>query len=205
MRRALLFLFFLCFALALGCRRAIPNLDSPGTAIVAFGDSITEGVGSAGPGTTYPEQLAERLGRPVVNLGVSGDTTAEGLARIDQVIAEDPWLVVVELGGNDLLHQVPIERTEANFDAILERLLAARVVPVLVEIRGPLFGGRYRDLFERLRDRYHVPLIEDALPDVLSDPALKSDEIHPNAAGYAKLAEAVARELAPILARRGKR
>ncbi|HEV7667460.1 MAG TPA: GDSL-type esterase/lipase family protein [Thermoanaerobaculia bacterium] len=195
------------FTLALlgACRREIPNLDSPGTTIVAFGDSITAGYGADGPGTTYPERLAERIGRPVINAGVPGDTTTDALARIEPVLAENPWLVIVELGGNDLLQQVPIERTETNLSAIVERLLAARTVPVLVEIHGPFGGGRFSDLFERLGDKYHVPVLEDALPDILSDRTLKSDEIHPNAAGYAKLAEAVAEELAPILKRRGAR
>jgi len=197
--------FLVVLALLAGCRREIPNLDSPGTTIVAFGDSITAGYGADGPGTTYPERLAEKIGRPVINAGVPGDTTADALARIEPMLAQDPWLVIVELGGNDLLHQVPIERTEANLQAIVERLLAARTVPVLIEIHGPFGGGRYADLFERLGDKYHVPVLEDALPEILSDRTLKSDEIHPNAAGYAKLAEAVSEELTPILKRRGAR
>lgn len=203
-RRALP-LLLLAFVLFAGCRREIPNLDSPGTTIVAFGDSITAGYGAEGPGTTYPERLAERIGRPVINEGVPGDTTADALARIEPVLAHDPWLVIVELGGNDLLRQTPIERVEANLTAIVERLLAARIAVVLIEIHGPFGGGRYADLFERLGEKYHVPVLEDALPDILSDPKLKSDEIHPNAAGYAKLAEAVSEELEPILKRRGAR
>ena len=198
-------LVLLAFVLFAGCRREIPNLDSPGTTIVAFGDSITAGYGAEGPGTTYPERLADRIGRPVINEGVPGDTTADALARIEPVLAHDPWLVIVELGGNDLLRQTPIERVEANLTAIVERLLAARIAVVLVEIHGPFGGGRYADLFERLGEKYHVPVLEDALPDILSDPKLKSDEIHPNAAGYAKLAEAVSEELEPILKRRGAR
>ncbi len=198
-------ILLLALPLLVGCRREIPNLDSPGTTIIAFGDSITEGVGSDGPGTTYPEQLAERLGRPVINAGVAGDTTAEALARIESVVAQDPWLVIIELGGNDLLRQVPIEQTEANLSGIVERLLAARAVPVLIEIHGPFGGGRYSDLFERLGEKYNVPVLEDALPDILSERSLKSDEIHPNADGYAKLAAAVSKELAPILKRRAAR
>ncbi len=198
-------ILLLALPLLAGCRREIPNLDSPGTTIIAFGDSITEGVGAAGPGTTYPEQLAERLGRPVINAGVAGDTTADALARIESVLAQDPWLVIVELGGNDLLRQVPIEQTEANLSGIVERLLAARAIPILVEIHGPFGGGRYSDLFERLGEKYNVPVLEDALPDILSERSLKSDEIHPNADGYAKLAAAVSKELAPILKRRAAR
>ncbi len=199
--------WLLVFALVefYGCARKIPNLDSPGTTIVAFGDSITAGYGASGASATYPERLAARIGRPVINAGVNGDTTADGLARIDSVLAQNPWLVIVELGGNDILGQVPIERTEANLQAIVERLLAARTVPVLVEIHGPFSGGRFSDLFERLSKKYQVPVIEDALPEILEDPALKSDPIHPNDAGYTELAEAVSDELAPILKKRGVR
>jgi acyl-CoA thioesterase-1 len=179
------------------CGPDAPNLDSPGRTIVCFGDSITAGVG-AGAGEGYPDRLAARLGVEVVNAGVPGDTSSDGLARLDGVLAQNPWLVIVELGGNDLLRQVPMERTEKAMRQILDRLIASRVVPVLVEIHGP-FGGRYRDLFERLEEDYEVPLVEDALPDILADPRLKADSIHPNAAGYARLAEAVADEVAPLL------
>lgn len=179
------------------CGPDAPNLDSPGRTIVCLGDSITAGVG-AGEGEGYPDRLAARLGVDVINAGVPGDTAAEGLGRLDGVLAQNPWLVIIELGGNDLLRQVPIERTETAMRGILERLLSSRVVPVLVEIHGP-FGGRYRDLFDRLADDYEVPLVEDALPDILADPRLKSDQIHPNAAGYARLAEAVAGEVEPLI------
>ncbi|HXO19834.1 MAG TPA: GDSL-type esterase/lipase family protein [Thermoanaerobaculia bacterium] len=182
------------------CRQPPPNLDSPGRSIVCFGDSITAGVG-AGPGRTYPDFLAARLRRSVVNAGVSGDTAADGLARLSDVLAEDPWLVIVELGGNDLLRQVPIEKTESDLRAIVERLLKARVLPVLVEVHGP-FGGRHRDLYERLGREYRTPIVEDVLSNILRDPALKSDEIHPNARGYEKLAAAVAETVEPLVAAR---
>jgi acyl-CoA thioesterase-1 len=185
------------------CRPKAPNLDSPGTAIVCLGDSITSGVG-AEPGPPFPELLAERLGTPVVNAGVPGDTAEDGLARVDQALAADPWLVIVELGGNDILRQIPPERTEVALSAVLERLLAARVVPVLVELRVP-FAGRHGAIYQRLSDRYKVPLVEDALHDILTDPALKSDPIHPNAEGYQRLADAVADAVRPLIRERRRR
>ncbi|MBV8200863.1 MAG: arylesterase, partial [Acidobacteria bacterium] len=117
---------------AAGCRRP-PNLDSPGSAIVCLGDSITSGVG-ASEGHAYPDVLAASLGREVINDGVPGDTAADGLGRLPQVLAQDPWLVIVELGGNDILRQVPSERTEEALDGIVRQLLAARVLPVLVAV-----------------------------------------------------------------------
>lgn len=175
----------------------VPHLDSPGTTIVCLGDSITYGVGAGGePG--YPERLAERLGVPVVNAGVPGDTAEDALARLDDALAHDPWLVIVELGGNDLLRRLPTERTEAALTAIVERILAARAVPMLVELDGSLVGD-LEPVFERLAEAYRLPLVEDVLDDVLSDRALKSDQIHPNAAGYERLAEAVARQVEPLV------
>jgi acyl-CoA thioesterase-1 len=190
-------------ALAAACGRPPPNLDSPGTAIVCLGDSITAGVGaSAGHG--YVDELAARLGLPVINAGVPGDTAAGGLARLPQVLAEDPWLVVVELGGNDILQQVPMERTAADLDQIASRLLAARALPVLVAIGGP-FSGRRAEMYDRLGDRYRVPVVRDVLRDILLDPALKADEVHPNDLGHARLAAAIAATVEPLLRERRRR
>jgi acyl-CoA thioesterase-1 len=188
---------------AAGCRHPPPNLDSPGSAIVCLGDSIAAGVG-AGPGRGFPEVLTQRLGREVINDGVPGDTAADGLARLPQVQAQDPWLVIVELGGNDILRQVPIEQTEAALGEILSRLLAARALPVLVAVEGP-FGGRHGAMYERLGKRYRVPVVRDALRKILFDPSLKADEVHPNDLGHARLAEAVAETVEPLLRERRRR
>jgi acyl-CoA hydrolase len=185
------------------CRPDVPNLDSPGRTIVCLGDSITSGVG-AEPGQPYPALLSERLGVEVINAGVPGDTAEAGLARVGEVLAHDPWMVIVELGGNDVLRRVPPERTEAALRQILDRLLAAKVVPVLVEVEV-LFAGRYGDVFERIDDDYDVPMVEDVLGDVLLDSALKADPIHPNAEGQRILAAAVAEVVEPIVEARKRR
>jgi acyl-CoA thioesterase-1 len=190
------------FLLLAACRPDVPNLDSPGKTIICLGDSITAGVGS-GPGESYPDLLAARLGTDVINAGVSGETADGGLARVDQVLAQDPWLVIVELGGNDILRQVPPEQAERSLRQILDRLVSARVVPVLVEMDAP-FGGRYLEIYERLGDEYHVPVVEDAVGEILRDPSLKSDTIHPNAQGQKVLAEAIAEEIEPLIKARGR-
>jgi acyl-CoA thioesterase I len=194
-------------AAAGGCRHhRVPNLDSAGTTIVCFGDSITAGVGSAGKGT-YPERLSALLGVPVVNAGVPGDTAGDGRARLAAVLARDPWLVIVEFGGNDLLRQVPAKRTEADLRAVVEGVLDAGAVPMLVAVDNPvpLIGARLGDLYDRLGERYGVPVVGGVLREILADRALKSDEIHPNPAGYARLAEAVAAKVRPLLAERRRR
>lgn len=193
----------LLVAFLVSCGPDVPNLDSPGKTIVVLGDSIASGVGS-GPGEAYPDLLATRLGAEVVNAGVSGNTAADGLARLDEVLAEDPWLVIVELGGNDFLRRVPPEETEQTLRQILDRLIAARTVPVLVELDVP-FGGRYLEIYDRLGDEYQVPVVEEVLGEVLRDPALKSDTIHPNAAGQKVLAEAILEEIEPLIEARAKR
>jgi acyl-CoA thioesterase I len=188
---------------AAGCASEPPNLDSRGSTIVCLGDSITAGVG-AGPGEGYPALLETALGVEVVARGVPGDTSADGRARLADALAADPWLVVVELGGNDLLRRRPLEATEADLAAIVEGVLAAGAVPMLVEVRGP-FGSRYEDLFERLGERYGVPVVAGVLGEVLSDRTLKSDPIHPNAAGYRAIAAALAEAIEPLVAERRRR
>lgn len=175
----------------------IPNLDSPGQTIVCLGDSITSGVGAT-PETAYPSLLTSRLGTEVINQGVPGDTTEEGLARVEDVLAEDPWLVIVELGGNDILNRVPPERTEAALRQIVQRLLAANVAVVLIELEVP-FAGRYAEIYNRIGDEYDVPVIDDVLGEILTDASLKADPIHPNSRGHEVLAAALAEELEPIL------
>jgi lysophospholipase L1-like esterase len=140
----------------------------------------------------------------VVAAGVSGDTSADGRARLERALAADPWLVVVALGGNDLLRRRPIEATEADLAAIVEGVLAAGAVPMLVEVRGP-FGGRSAAMFERLGERYGVPVVDGVLGEVLTDRSLKSDAIHPNAAGYAVIAAALAEAIEPLVAERRRR
>src|SRR5437868_2880448 len=107
-------------------------------------------------------------------------------------------------GHGRALRQVPPEQTERSLRQILDRLLSARVVPVLVEVDAP-FGASYKKIYERLGDEYHVPVVEDAIGKILRDRALKSDTVHPNAEGQKVLAEAIADEIAPILKARQKR
>lgn len=180
---------------------AVPNLDNPGTTIVCFGDSITAGVG-APQAAGYPARLEGLLGVEVLAAGVPGDTSRDGLARLDGVLALDPWLVIVELGGNDLLRRRPVEVVETDLAAIVERLLAAGVAVVLVEVEAPLVGRRYGAMFRRLARRFGVPLVDDVLGGILADPGRKSDRIHPNAAGYRDLARGVAEVVEPLVEER---
>jgi acyl-CoA hydrolase len=181
------------------CSSPTPNLDSTGSTIVCFGDSLTAGVGR-GDGATYPEILAEELNEDVVNLGVSGDTAGAALLRIDEVFSHDPWLVVVGLGGNDLLRQISPTTAEASLTEIVDRIVQYGAVPVLIEVRSPFTGG-YEDIFDRLAKR-GIPIVRDVLAEILADRSLKSDRIHPNSEGYRRLAAAVVETVRPLKERR---
>ncbi len=182
-----------------GDYRAIRNLASPATALVCFGDSLTQGVG-AGPGEDFPSLLAAALPIPVVNAGVAGETTADGLRRLERdVLSRDPRLVVVFFGGNDFLRRVPREETRRNLEAMVERIQGAGAMVVLVGFKAGLLTDETGPLYEGVARGRGVLYIPDALAGILSDARLKSDAVHPNGAGYRKLADRLLAELQPLL------
>jgi lysophospholipase L1-like esterase len=177
----------------------VANLDSRGTAIVAFGDSLTAGVGATAA-DNYVTKLSAALGEPVVNAGVSGDTTDAALARLERdVLLHDPRIVIVGLGGNDYLQSVPIAKTEENLRAIVRGIHDAGAMVVLLAFQFPSLNVNYAAMYERVAEDERCLLIEDVLDGILADPALRSDPIHPNAKGYAILAERVADPVAQLI------
>lgn len=177
----------------------VKNLSSGGSAIVAFGDSLTAGYGAA-DGEDYPSRLSTRAGLPIVNAGVSGDTTAMALARIDEdVLALDPRIVIVGLGGNDYLQSIPISTTEANLRTIIRRIQANGAMVVLLGFRFPSLKVSYGPMYERVAEEEGALYIADMLDGILSNPSLKSDSVHPNARGYEIMAERVEDPLVDLL------
>lgn len=166
---------------------------------VAFGDSLTEGFG-ANTGVDYPSQLSKRLGVSVLNLGVAGDTTADGLKRLGDVEALEPRVVLLCFGGNDVLQNLPRARMFANIETMIDRLHARGSFVVLIGIRGSsLVGDANAKGFKELAKRKRVLHIPNILDGILTHPSLMSDYIHPNDAGYEKIAERLAEELRPLL------
>src|SRR5512139_3382449 len=185
------FFIAVCVAVLLAaCDRAptLPRLSSHDV-IVAFGDSLTHGTG-APPDSAYPAVLASLTGRPVINAGVPGDTTASALQRLPAVLAEyHPRLVLLCLGGNDMLRQQPAAATENNLRLLVQTIRASGAEVVLIGVPEPrLFGGA-PDFYARVARDMKLPLEQDAFNDVLKDARLKSDPIHANAAGYHQIAE----------------
>lgn len=165
---------------------------------VAFGDSLTQGYG-AEAGGDYPAQLAKRLRLKIHNLGISGNTTADGLARVEQAVQLQPRVVLLCLGGNDTLRGVPAEQTFANLGAMIDRCHGAGSFVVLLGVRGAGLSDKNAKRFEQLSEAKRVLLVPNILDGILFTPSLMADQIHPNDMGYAKIAERLERVLLPRL------
>jgi acyl-CoA thioesterase I len=169
--------------------------------IAVLGDSLTTAYGIAIE-EGFPAQLERRLREEgydcaVLDAGVSGDTTAGGLARLDWTLADRPSHVIVELGANDGLRALPPEQMEQNLAAIVRRLRADGVAVLLAGMRAPpnlgrSYGEAFERVFSRVAERYGVPLYPFFLDGVASDPALnQGDGIHPTAAGIEVIVERI--------------
>jgi len=179
--------------------RDVQNLSSTGKNIISFGDSLTEGVG-AGAGKNYPTLLAEGLGRPIINAGRRGDTTAAGLSRLERdVLGRNPRLVLVLFGGNDFLRRVPLERTIHDLEMMVKRIQEQGAMVVLLGLKLGVFRDAYSPMYEDVADKYGASLVPDVLAGILSDPRLRSDAIHPNGAGYELMTERILKKVKPLL------
>ncbi|HEY8241809.1 MAG TPA: GDSL-type esterase/lipase family protein, partial [Kiritimatiellia bacterium] len=133
------------------------------------------------------------IGRTVVNGGVPADTTDDGLARLQPLLDEvRPALVILCLGGNDMLRHVDEARTTANLRAMVAMIKASGADVILVALPSPGLILSTASFYKGIARDDQVPCECDALSDILSSPGLKSDQVHPNAAGYQKLAAAIA-------------
>jgi acyl-CoA hydrolase len=196
MRILLIFLASLLLAACGGGQKAQPL--PPGTAVLAFGDSVTFGTGAA-PGEDYPTRLAAITGWTITNAGVPGDTAEAAKGRIRGALEQSrPALVIVELGGNDFLRRRPEGQIREDLRRILAEVRAAKIPVVLVAVpRFSLLGAAVgalpdADLYEQLAKEEKVPLVPKVFGRILADPGLKADQIHPNAEGYRQLAEGIA-------------
>ena len=169
-----------------------------GASVLALGDSITFGTGAT-PDTSYPAVLARLTGWNVINAGVPGDTSAQALERLPDLLQEHlPALVLVSIGGNDFLRRVSEASTRANIRAICQQCLAAGAQVLLIGVPQPsLVAAVARSLsdhpmYAELAKDLKLPLHADGWSEVLADAALRSDAIHANAKGYEKFASGLA-------------
>lgn len=199
-------LLFICIAVCIAFLSYIgiqwwyqPSLYpiAPSAPIVFFGDSLVYGTG-AEKGNDMPTLLSNILGREIINSGTPGDTTADGLEKLDsKVLIHHPGLVLILLGGNDVLQKISEKETFNNLNIMIDRIEAANAQVILIGVRGGLLYDSYGDNYAKLAREKQITHVDDILADIFLDPTLKADQIHPNDAGYAKMAE----RLAPIVRR----
>lgn len=168
--------------------RPVTNWPPKNETIVAFGDSLVEGVG-AKEGNDFVSLLSEKLGRPVVNLGTSGDTTRDGLARLDDVLQKDPGLVLLLFGGNDYLRRIEESETRDNLAVIIERLQAEGSAVMLLGVRGGVLRDSRKAMYKDLSREYETLYMENVLDGLLGNPDYMYDTIHPNDRGHRIIAD----------------
>lgn len=177
-----------------GGEPVLERIPSTGV-ILAFGDSLTFGYG-ASTGNSYPAVLRELSGREVVNSGISGETTAEGLERLPEVLEEvQPNLVILMEGGNDILRNHPADSIKQNLAEMIEMIRGTGAQVVLIGVTEKNIFGDVEPLYDELAGEYEVLYLRSVLNDLLRESEYKSDPIHLNDRGYRKLAEGIAAAL----------
>jgi len=198
MRRRAFVAILLCAWLLTACERMpTPTPIPPDAIVVAFGDSVTSGIGAAA-GEDWPSRLAGLSGWTVVNAGVPGDTAESARDRIEAVLTKhQPALVVIEIGGNDFLQRRPQAAVKDDVRRIIQSVRQSGAQAVLVAVpQFSLLGilsGAKRDapIYRELAQEEGVPLVEAVFSEILSRPELCADQIHPNAEGYRTMAATI--------------
>jgi lysophospholipase L1-like esterase len=157
--------------------------------IICFGDSLTYGTG-AGKEMDYPSQLSTMIGKPVINTGVSGDTTARALQRLERdVLAKSPDLVLITLGGNDLKNGVARGVAFDNLRTIVDSIQETGARVIIGGLSFPIRDRGFGRAYQELADETGVVLIPNIFEGIMGNRKFMSDPIHPNDAGYKKIAE----------------
>jgi acyl-CoA thioesterase I len=190
-------LLALAMALLAACGPSVPKLPGigPDAVVLAFGDSITFGTGAA-PQQAYPAALGRLISRKVVASGVPGETSAEGLDRLPGVLEDvKPQLLILCHGGNDFLRRLDEGKAAANLRAMIQLARSQGIAVMLIATPKPGWGVSKVKFYEELGKEFAIPVETEVLADVLTSNKYKSDLVHPNAEGYAVIAEAVAKVL----------
>jgi len=163
--------------------------------ILAFGDSITYGYGVKEE-ESYPSRLQKRTGVRVINAGISGEESSEGLQRLPRLLEEKPDLVILCHGGNDIIQKRSEEELKANLTQMIEAIKKSGAKVLLVGVPNfGLLGFKTHSVYAEVADETGVFFEDDVLSDVLSKNELKIDYIHPNAKGYEIIVDAIEKHL----------
>ena len=167
----------------------VKNFPNSYRNVVAFGDSLTAGYG-APPGTSYPSVLAQKINRPVVNLGVSGEMATQAPARLQEVLAQRPYMVLIEFGANDHMRRQSRQKAVDAVAYIVDEVQKFGAIAVVVDTGGPGMN-EYTKAYKQLAREKGALFVPGIMKGIFYRPSLKSDQVHPNAAGYAKVADKV--------------
>ncbi|PTU32076.1 arylesterase [Stenotrophobium rhamnosiphilum] len=170
----------------------LPRLASDAT-VLAFGDSLTYGTG-AKTEEAYPARLAQITGLNIINAGIPGETSAEGLARLSSVLDEtEPDLVILCLGGNDMLRKLDLMKMQSNLSQMIREIQGRKIALILLATPRPSILNLKSDpVYAALAKENKLPIENEIFAEVIADSNTNSDHIHPNARGYQKVAEAIA-------------
>lgn len=184
----------------LGCaKKEIKNISSKGKEIICFGDSITMGYGVE-KGEDFPTLLGKKVTLPVFNMGIDGDTTVDGMKRINtDVLDKDPVLVIIEFGGNDFLKKVPKEKTLANLREMIDLCQEKGAMVAVADISAGMFFREYRIAFRKIAQEKGAIFIPGILNGIITNPMLKSDFFHPNVKGYQVVCDRIFNAIQPYL------
>ena len=187
-----LFLFLICMLMSCSKNNQI-YINS----IVCFGDSLTQGYGATGE-QTYPYFLQQLTNLPVANKGINGNTSKDGLNRIDDILTTQNSIILIEFGANDFFQQIPISETRENMEQIIDKLKATDNIVVLVSIEDKQLKQLYT-MLKSLAKEKKVLFIDGILNEFWNDRTLFSDEVHPNSKGYKFVAEKIYKSIKHLI------
>lgn len=193
MIRSKILFILAAFLILSACSDRQPGLPalSANTVILAYGDSITAGNG-APSAQNYPSLLAEKLQRTVINAGVPGEISANGLKRLPAMLDKyQPALLLLCHGGNDMIRKLGKDELAKNLKAMIDEAISRDISVVLIGVPKPGIFLESLDIYNQIAGEYNLPVERDVVSKVLADNALKSDLIHPNARGYAMMADSI--------------
>ncbi len=172
-------------------RSYVSKLNKTDT-ILAFGDSITYGFG-ANSQQSYPHILSQLTNRNIINAGINGDTSTEGLQRLSPLLQDDSVkLILLCFGGNDIIQKQPLSELKSNLKKMIQLAKSKDINVILISVPNlSFFGLDSLDLYDEIADEEDIELIEGLLSHVLSRSSLKSDYIHPNPKGYRYIADEI--------------
>jgi acyl-CoA thioesterase-1 len=177
-----------------GCmKKKINNTGSQGKNIICFGDSITFGYGVEAK-ETYPVALEKMTHKPVINAGIDGDTSTEATKRLEtDILSRDPYLVIIEFGGNDFLRKIPTKVTVDNIRIMVDKIQAKGAMVAIADISAGLLMRDYHRPYRKIAREKGAIFIPSVMSGIITNPKMKSDFFHPNATGYQLIAERVYR------------